>query len=89
MSRAPRDAQYNPLVRQTIQATIYSDSGGYVAECADLHAVTQGDTLDETIENLREVIALALEDEDLPARGVVPNPTILVTVELEPLRRAG
>jgi predicted RNase H-like HicB family nuclease len=76
-------------VRQTLQATIYSDSGGYVAECPDLRAVTQGDTLDETIENLREVIALALEDEDLPARGLVPNPTILVTVELEQLRRAG
>lgn len=76
-------------MRQTIQATIYSDSGGYVAECPDLHAVTQGNTLDETIKNLREVISLALEDEDLPARGVVPNPTILVTVELEPLRRAG
>lgn len=76
-------------MRQTIHATVYADSGGYVAECADLHAVTQGDTLDETIGNLQEVIALALEDEDLAARGLVSNPTILVTVELEPLRRAG
>ena len=55
-------------MRQTIQATIYSDSGGYVAECPELHAVTQGDTLDETMDNLRDVIALALEDEDLPSR---------------------
>lgn len=76
-------------MRQNIQAIVYSDSGGYVAECPDLHAVTQGDTMDETITNLREVIALALEDEDLPERGLVANPTILVTVELEPLRRAG
>jgi predicted RNase H-like HicB family nuclease len=77
------------VVRQTIHATVYSDSGGYVAECPDLHAVTQGDTLDETMRNLQEVIALALEDEDLSERGLVSNPTILVTVELEPLRRAG
>jgi hypothetical protein len=39
--------------------------------------------------NLQEVIALALEAEDLSERGLVSNPTILVTVELEPLRRAG
>lgn len=76
-------------MRQNIQAIVYPDSGGYVAECPDLHAVTQGDTLDETMTNLREVVALALEDEDLVERGLVSNPTILVTVELEPLRRAG
>jgi predicted RNase H-like HicB family nuclease len=76
-------------VRQNIQAIVYRDSGGYVAECPDLHAVTQGDTLDETMMNLREVVALALEDEDLVDHGLVSNPTILVTVELEPLRRAG
>lgn len=51
--------------------------------------MTQGDTLDETMTNLREVVALALEDEALVDRGLVSNPTILVTVELEPLRRAG
>ena len=52
-------------VRQTIHATIYRDSGGYVAECPELHAVTQGETLDETVTNLQEVVELALEDEDL------------------------
>jgi predicted RNase H-like HicB family nuclease len=76
-------------VRKTIQAIIYSDDAGYVAECADLHAVTQGDTIDEVLANLREVIALALDDEDLAALGLSEDPTILVTLELEPLRRAG
>jgi len=78
-------------VRQNLQAIVYSDfeSGGYVAECPDLHAVTQGDTLDEAMANLREAIALALEGEDLSEHGLVPDPTILVTLELEPLRRAG
>jgi predicted RNase H-like HicB family nuclease len=60
-----------------------------VAECADLHAVTQGETLDESMSNLREVITLALDGEDLAELGLAPNPTILVTLELEPLRRAG
>lgn len=78
-------------MRKNVQAVVYSDleSGGYVAECPDLHAVTQGDSLDEAMANLREVIALALEGEDLSERGLVPDPTILVTLELEPLRRAG
>jgi predicted RNase H-like HicB family nuclease len=68
---------------------VYRDSVGYVAECAELHAVTQGETLDESMSNLREVIALALEGENLAELGLAPNPTILVTLELEPLRRAG
>ena len=38
--------------------------------------------------NLKEIVALALEDD--PAEyGLVPNPPILVTIELEPLSRAG
>lgn len=55
-----------------------------MAECAELHAVTQGATLDEAAENLREVVALALEGEDLAALGPVPAPVIVVTLELEP-----
>ena len=52
--------------RYTIQAVIYSgDEAGYVAECLDLAVVTQGKTLDETVQNLREAILLHLEGEDL------------------------
>ena len=76
-------------MRKTIQAIIHSEDRGYVAECADLHAVTQGDSIEEVLANLREVVALALEDEDLTALGLSEDPTILVTLELEPLRRAG
>jgi predicted RNase H-like HicB family nuclease len=76
-------------MKHSIKAFIYADSGGYVAECPDLNAVTQGDTLDETIANLKEVVALALEGEDLADFDLVPNPTLLVTVELEPLAHAG
>jgi predicted RNase H-like HicB family nuclease len=52
--------------RYTIQAVIYTgDDSGYVAECLNLAVVTQGKTLDETVQNLREAIALHLEGEDL------------------------
>ena len=51
--------------RYTIQAVIYpGDEGGYVAECLGLAVVTQGRTLDETVQSLREAIQLHLEGED-------------------------
>ena len=51
--------------RYTIQAIIYpGDESGYVAECLNLAIVTQGQTLDETVANLRDAIALHVEDEN-------------------------
>jgi len=72
-------------MKRNIKAFIYPDEDGYVVECSDVRAVTQGDTLDEAITNLKEVIQLALEGEDATEFGLVPNPSILVTLELEPL----
>ena len=72
-------------MRRTIHAVItQGDESGYVALCDELSAVTQGATLDETAENLREATGLALEDEDLLALGLVQDPVIVVTLELEP-----
>lgn len=76
-------------MKQNIKAFIYAEDNGYVVECPDVHAVTQGDTLDEAMANLKEVVALALQDEDPAEYGLVPDPPILVTIELEPLSRAG
>ena len=45
---------------------------------------SQGETLDIAARNLREVITLALEGEDLEQLGLSPSPVILVTFELEP-----
>jgi predicted RNase H-like HicB family nuclease len=72
--------------RYTIQAVVYpGDESGYVAECLDLAVVTQGKTLDETVENLREAILLHLEGEDMEEMGLSPNPPVLVTLEMEPV----
>jgi predicted RNase H-like HicB family nuclease len=46
--------------------------------------VTQGATLDETIANLQEAVALHLEGEDLTELGLEPNPALLITIEVEP-----
>ncbi len=72
--------------RYTIQAVIYpGDESGYVAECQNLAVVTQGQTLDETVQNLREAIQLHLRGEDLAEMGLVSHPALLVTMEMEPV----
>ena len=71
-------------LQHTIKAVIRpGDESGYVAECMEIRVVTQGATLDETIANLREAVELHLEDEDLAALGLSPNPTVVITMELE------
>jgi predicted RNase H-like HicB family nuclease len=70
----------------TIKATIYrGEEAGFVAECVELPVVTQGSTLDEVTQNLREAIALHLEGEDLQQLGFVANPPIIVNFEMEPI----
>jgi predicted RNase H-like HicB family nuclease len=57
-----------------IQAMVYpGDQSGYVAECLNLPVVTQGQTSDETVANLREAIALHIEGEDLAEFGLVAH----------------
>ena len=71
-------------MKRTIKAFIHKGESHYVAECLEISVVTQGKTLDETIANLREAVGLHLEGEDLEELGFAPNPTLLVTLELEP-----
>lgn len=74
----------SPLQR-TIKAVVRSgNESGYVAECVEIAVVTQGETLDEVTANLREAVSLHLDGEDLATLGLAPNPTLVVTMELEP-----
>jgi len=50
-----------------------------------LPVVTQGKTLDEVVENIREAIDLHLEGEDLKAWDISPDFSILANFELEPI----
>ena len=74
-------------LQHTIKAVIRpGEQSGYVGECLEVPVVTQGASLDETVANLREAVALHLEGEDLGDLGLVAEPTLIVTMELEPLR---
>jgi predicted RNase H-like HicB family nuclease len=73
------------MLQRTIKAAIRAgEQSGYVGECLEIPVVTQGATLDEVVGNLREAVALHLEGEDLAALGLAPEPTIVVTLELQP-----
>ena len=73
-------------LQHTIKAVVRKGESHYLAECVEIPVVTQGKTLDETARNLQEAVELHLEGEDLAELGLAPNPTLIVTMELEPLR---
>ncbi len=73
-------------VQRTIKAFVRSgEQSGYVAECMEIPVVTQGETLDEVMSHLQEAVQLHLQEEDLAELGLAPNPTVLVTLESEPV----
>ena len=72
-------------MHHSIKAFIYKSGDYYVAECHEIAVVTQGKTLDQTIDNLKEAVALHLEGEDPAEFDLIANPSLLVTLELEPL----
>ncbi len=64
---------------------VYKGEKHYIAECLDLPVVTQGRTIDEVVENVKEAVALHLEGEDLKEWDILPDFSILVNLELEPV----
>jgi predicted RNase H-like HicB family nuclease len=76
-------AQQSAHLQHTIKAVIrVGEQSGFVAECIEIPVVTQGATLDETVQNLREATALQLAGEDLESWGLAAHPTIVVTFEV-------
>jgi predicted RNase H-like HicB family nuclease len=65
-----------------ITAIIHSgEQQGYVAECVEISVVTQGNTLDEVVNNLKEAVSLHLEGEDPSEFGLVAKPSLQIMVE--------
>ena len=75
-------------MKKIIQVRIFKGGKQYVAECLDLPVVTQGKTLDELTENLREAIGLHLRSENLADLDLADEPSVLASFELEPLLHA-
>lgn len=74
-----------PELSPKVTAIIHSgEQQGYVAECVEISVVTQGNTLDEVVNNLKEAVLLHLEGEDASEFGLITNPSLQITVELQP-----
>ena len=54
----------------------------YVATGVELPIVTQGHTLDDLMNNIREAVELQLEDENPAEFNLVKQPSVLVDFEL-------
>ena len=73
--------------RSSIHAVAFESEGQYVAECLEVGVVTQGRSLDETLANLREALALGLEGEDMARLGLSPSPRLVLSYETAALGR--
>lgn len=69
-------------MKSIIQIRVYKGAKQYVAESVDLPVVTQGKTLDELMKNIKEVLQLHLQGEDLAELGLSSHPSVLVNFEL-------
>jgi len=58
--------------------TITKDDSWFVAKCLENSVASQGKTMDEAMDNLREAVALYYEDEQIP---IFPQ-TYVTTLEV-------
>ncbi len=49
-------------MKQIFTAVVHQENDLYVAECSETGTVSQGETIEESIENLREATELYLEE---------------------------
>ena len=54
------------MVTRTLTAVLHKEDDLYVAECPEVGTVSQGNTIEEAIANLKEATELYLEEFPLP-----------------------
>ena len=57
------------MTSRTFTAVIHKEDDLYVAECPEVGTVSQGSSIDEALDNLREATELYLEEFPLPENG--------------------
>jgi predicted RNase H-like HicB family nuclease len=58
------------MAERTFTAVIHREQDLYVADCPEVGTVSQGRTVEEALNNLREATELYLEEFPLPDSGV-------------------
>jgi predicted RNase H-like HicB family nuclease len=90
MKTTKKKVHAKPARKFQLQVVIEIDEDGrYVAWCPALNACyTQGDTFEEAMENIRDVIAMAIEDE--PIRSTSDKlrfPEVILNMSADELSR--
>ena len=67
------------LCDMRLTAAITHEAPWYVARCLDVEVTSQGETVEEALENLREALELYFEDAPRPDLG---EPPIIASVEV-------
>ena len=69
-------------MKKIIRFEIYNDGEFYCARCMDFDIFTQGMTLDELVQNIREAVTLHLEDESAELAAYDRSPSLMTIMEL-------
>ncbi len=64
---------------RTLTATIWREDDGYVSQCSELDIASQGDTVEEARNNLREAVELFFETAHPNEIKERLNPEIYIT----------
>ena len=68
------------MTRMILSAVVHREDDLYVAECPELGTVSQGDTVEQAVDNLREATELYLEEKP-PEKA--PRPALLTTFAVD------
>jgi len=72
-------------MKSIIQFYVHKGDKYYVAQGVDFPVVTQAESLDELAKNIKEAVELQLEGENPADFDLVPNPSILLNMEIDPV----
>ncbi len=67
---------------RSFTATIKKGENQYIALCQEVDIVSQGYTVEEAINNLKEAVELYIEEEGMPQESE-PHDTIVVNFEVK------
>jgi predicted RNase H-like HicB family nuclease len=62
-----------------LTAAVSREGDWYVARCLDIEATSQGQTVEEAIANLRDVVEVYLEEEPAPS---APSPPLVTSFDV-------
>jgi predicted RNase H-like HicB family nuclease len=61
---------------RTFTAAVHQEEDWYVAQCLEVDVASQGTTLEEALANLREAVALYLDEVDDPEAHITGTPLV-------------